>query len=315
MNLMIPKISILMSTYNRKDFLKYSIESILSQSFTDFEFIIVNNGSTDESDIVCREYEKKDPRIKLVNIKENRGASIGRNTALDKAVGDYLTFIDDDDECEPEMLEFLWELVSKYNADIGICGSWYDTNGIKTPKYIFDELLILDKKDGIAELLKREKYNVAPPAKLFKRSLFENIRFPTGVLVDDIHVIYKVFANAEKTVAQGIPLYSFRKHASNMTNFNQTNKLTPELLKEYLAMYRERTEYLSKRVPEIKERARYSEWSYMISMCDKITKYNCSDCMGIYHFMINCIKQNYEEVVTSEFLTDREKEILSMHIV
>lgn len=314
MNYIKPKISILMTTYNRKDFLRFSIESILSQTYTDFELIIVNNGSTDDTDKVCREYEKKDQRVKLINIKENRGASIGRNKALDEAVGEYITFVDDDDYCEPKMIEFLWGLVNKYNADIAICGSWNVTNGVKTPYYIYDDELILDRKKGIEELLKREKYNVAPPTKLFKRRLFQNIRFPSGVLVDDIHVIYKVFANAEKTVAQGIPLYNFRKHESNMTSFIQTNKLTPELLNEYLAMYRERTEYLSKKVPEITERAKYSEWSYMISMCDKITKYKCSDCIDIYRFMINCIKKNYEEVVNSEFLTEHEREILKSHI-
>lgn len=311
----ISKISVIMSTYNRKEFLPRSIESILSQTFHDFEFILVNNGSTDGSSVFCEEYAKKDSRIKLINIEKNNGAPRGRNAGLDAAACDFITIVDDDDFCEPQMLEFLWDLSKKNNADISMCGSWNDYGNRKEPYFIFEETLVLDKVNGLDELLKREKYNVAPPTKLFRKSLFDNIRFIENVIVDDIHVIYKVFANADVIAAQGRPLYSFRKHGSNMTNYIQTNKLSPELLREYLSAFQKRTEYLSAKVPGITARVRYSEWSYMISMCDKIKRYSCTDCTQLYNQMIKTLRGNINEFINSPFITDREEILLEeMHL-
>ncbi|APH13701.1 glycosyltransferase family 2 protein [Clostridium botulinum] len=300
------KISVIIVTYNRKKYLVRSLESILSQSFSNFELILVNNGSTDGTGELCRKYTEKDSRIKIINIKENKGASRGRNMGVDAASSEYITIVDDDDYCQNGMLEHLINLADEYNADISMCGSYNDFGNRLEPYFIFDDLLVLDKVKGLDELLKREKYNVAPPTKLLRKSLFEGIRFPEGVLVDDIHVIYKVFAKADVVVAKGTPLYYFRKHESNMTNFIQSNNLTPELLKEYLSMYKKRTIYLSEKVPEITPRARYSEWSYMISMCDKIKKYNCKNCYEQYIYIKNQLMESYKEIIHSSFITKDE---------
>lgn len=300
------KISVIIVTYNRKKYLVRSLESILSQSFSNFELILVNNGSTDGTGELCRKYTEKDSRIKVINIKENRGASRGRNMGVDAASSEYITIVDDDDYCQNGMLEHLFNLADEYNADISMCGSYNDFGDRLEPYFIFDDLLVLDKAKGLDELLKREKYNVAPPTKLLRKSLFEGIRFPEGVLVDDIHVIYKVFAKADVVVAKGTPLYYFRKHESNMTNFIQSNNLTPELLKEYLSMYKERTRYLYEKVPQIKERVVYSQWSYMIAMCDKIKKYNCKNCYEQYIYIKNQLTESYKEIIDCSFITKDE---------
>ncbi|NFA59972.1 glycosyltransferase [Clostridium sporogenes] len=300
------KISVIIVTYDRKKYLVRSLESILSQSFSNFELILVNNGSTDGTYELCTNYAEKDSRIKVINIEKNHGASRGRNIGIDVASSEYITIVDDDDYCEKKMLEHLVNLASEYDSDISMCGSYNDFSNKLEPYFIFDEVLILDKVKGLDELLKREKYNVAPPTKLFRKSLFEGIKFPEETLVDDIHVIYKVFAKAKKVVAKGTPLYYFRKHESNMTNFIQSNNLTPELLKEYLSMYKKRTIYLSEKIPEITPRARYSEWSYMISMCDKIKKYNCKNCSDQYIYMQNQLMNNYKEIIECPFITKDE---------
>lgn len=310
----LPAISVIMSTYNRKSFLSRSIESVLAQSFESFEFIIINNGSTDGSDQICEEYAKRDSRIKLFHIIQNNGAPAGRNKGLELASCDYVTIIDDDDYCEPQMLEFLLNLSNEHQADIAICGSVNDYNGKLEPYFVFEDLLVLNKVQGLDELLKREKYNVAPPAKLFRKELFKGINFKENVLVDDIHIIYKVFAKANTVAAKGVPLYRFTKHCGNMTSFIQTNKLSPDLLEEYLAAFHERTLFLSKAVPEITARAKYSEWSYMISMCDKIMKYDLSECMNVFNFMVRTLQEHYNEVVTCPFTTITEQELLQQYI-
>jgi glycosyltransferase involved in cell wall biosynthesis len=254
-----------------------------------------------------------DSRIKLVNIPENMGASVAKNLGLEKAICECITIVDDDDFCEPQMLDFLWNLLVQYKVDISMCGSWNVFDGKREPYFIFDDLLVLNKSEALIELLKRERYNVAPPTKLFRTSLFKGLKFKENVLVDDIHVIYKVFANAGSVAVQGVPLYSFTKHSGNMTNFIHTNRLTPDLLEEYLSMYRERTKYLSERVPEIAERAQYSEWSFMLSMCEKIQAYKCLDCKHQYNYMIKTLRANGKEILNSSFITQREREIIQRY--
>ena len=104
------KISVVMLTYNRENFISEAIESILNQTETDFEFIIVNNGSTDKSGEIAEMYAKSDSRIKVIHIPKN-SIGKGRNTGLDLAKGEYITFVDDDDIAEPDMLEFLYNLL------------------------------------------------------------------------------------------------------------------------------------------------------------------------------------------------------------
>ena len=302
------KVSVIIVTYNRINYLRRALESILSQTFSNFELILVNNGSTDDTYELCRSYSDKDSRIKVINIIENHGASRGRNIAIDASSCEYMTIVDDDDYCEKEMLEHLVDLADEYNADISMCGSYNDFGDRLEPYFVFDDLLVLDKVKGLDELLKREKYNVAPPTKLFRKNLFKELRFPEGVLVDDIHIIYKVFANANTLVVKGIPLYNFTKHDNNMTSFIQSNKFTPELLNEYLYMYRERTRYISQKVPEVKNRAKYSEWSYMISICNKIKKYKNLECEEQYNHMIIELKKNYDEILQSSFIRKDEIE-------
>lgn len=305
-----PKISIIMCTYNRKKFLEKAVKSVLNQTFKDFELILVNNGSTDGSDILCENLAKTDNRIRLFHIEENKGASKGKNLGISKASCEYITIVDDDDYCESEMINVLWDLAENYNADISMCGSWNEINGKLEPYFIYNELFVFDKFQALDELLSRKKFNVAPPTKLFKKKLFDGITFKENVLVDDIHVIYKLFAASEKIVAHGKPLYTFRKHTENMTSFIQTNMPSPVLIQEYLLAFEERTNYLSARIKEIVPRARYSEWSYRISMCEKIKGLN-GTYEKIYDQMIEDIKSQYEEFYNGKYITQREKDILS----
>ena len=138
----------------------------------DFEYIIVDNGSSDKSGEIAEEYAKKDGRIRVVHIpRSNIGT--GRNVGLDMAKGEYITFIDDDDTAEPDMLEFLYKLAEEQDADIALCGSTKEVNGEILPNCVFDEKLLMTAEEAVVTLLRRKKYNAAMPSKLFKRELFE----------------------------------------------------------------------------------------------------------------------------------------------
>jgi glycosyltransferase involved in cell wall biosynthesis len=248
---------------------------------------LVNNGSTDSTARLCAAYAWSDARVKLLTIPKNIGASFGRNSGLAIATGDYITFVDDDDWCDPTMLSFLANLARDENADIAACGSYNDYGDRLEPYFICDERVTLDRLQGLRELLGRRLYNVAPPTKLFRRSLWAGLTFPQGVLVDDIHVIYKVFERAQCIAVWNIAQYAFRKHSSNMTAFINNRQMTPQLLDEYLAMYQTRAEYLSARAPEIACDIEKSKLDFMQSLCRYITANRLANCEKQLNFMMD----------------------------
>lgn len=303
-----------MLTYNREKFVGKAIQSIRKQIFHDFEFIIVDNGSEDKSGIIAQEFAKQDKRIKTVQIpKSNIG--IGRNTGLDMAKGDYITFIDDDDYAEPDMLTFLYENAIHNNADISICGSTKEIEGHIYPNYVYNDFLIMNGAEAVIEMLKRKRYNVAMPTKMLKRRLFEKIRFFETGNYDDITVGYRLIASARRVVAHGLPKYCFYRHEGNNSSFTTCDKLlAPTQLEEYFAAFRERTEYLSKKLPEIADYAQYSEWSYMISMCNKIVTNNLTKCNKQLDFIKRELTKNYWEFYNSKYIQEFERKFMKKYI-
>ena len=123
-----PIISIIVPIYNVGKYLPKCIESILNQTFKNFELILVNDGSTDNSGVVCDDYEKKDTRIKIIH-KSNGGVSSARNAGLYVAKGEYIGFVDPDDYIDKNMYEKLYRLCIDNNSDIAICRFNREING------------------------------------------------------------------------------------------------------------------------------------------------------------------------------------------
>jgi len=304
-----------MLTYNREMLVPRAIESILAQTFSDFEFIVVDNGSSDISGKIADEYAAKDNRIKVIH-RERGNIGSGRNAGLDAVKGDYITFIDDDDWTEPDFLEFLFNLAVNNNADISICGSWrqLEDGGIE-PKYIFDELLLHNAEEAVTGIILRKHYNSATPTKLFRKQIFDKLRFPTQGKYDDIAMTYKLFANSMLTVAQGKGKYYFSRHGSNNSGAATKHQLLDPLqLNEYMSVFRERTEYISRTLPNLTNLAQWSEWSYMISMVEKIKRYNITNCGEPLVFMLCELKQNREAFLRSPWTQEFEKQWMEIYV-
>lgn len=262
-------ISVLMLTYNRESLVPRAIESILNQTYHDFEFIIVDNGSTDRSGWIADTYAARDARIRVIH-RERGNIGAGRNTALDAAGGEYIAFIDDDDWAEPDFLAFLLELLTEQNADVAICGA---------ADKVFDERRVMNAEEALIELMWRKKYNMAFPTKMFRRELAEHLRFPEEGAYDDIALMYRLLAGAERVAYHGLPKYTFYRHEGNNSAWTTNHQLlTPETLEEYLRAYRTRTEWLSGLFPKSASVWRYFEWSFMISMVEKIHRLGISGC-------------------------------------
>lgn len=309
-----PMVSVIMLTYNRETLVGRAIESILVQTMQKFEFIIIDNGSSDRSGEIAEEYAKKDSRIRVIHIPKS-SIGTGRNAGLDVARGEYITFIDDDDTAESDMLDFLYSLAKNVEADISICGSTKKVDGTILPNCVFEDKDIMTPEEAVIMLLKRKKCNAAMPTKLVKRSLFDEIRFFSEGKYDDIRVTYKYFASANRIVAHGLPKYCFWRHPGNNSAFTTNDLLlTPEQLDEYFDAFRERTEYLSQKLPKIAEYAQYSEWSYMISMCNKISIFNLSSCQKQLEFVKRVLSEHYYEFYNSKFIEDFEREFMRKYI-
>ena len=160
-------ISVIMLTYNREALISRAIESILAQTFRDFEFIIVDNGSIDRSGQIAEEYAARDGRIRVIH-RDRGNIGMGRNTGLNAAQGEYIAFIDDDDWVEPDFLEFLLGLITETCADIAICGA---------SDKACDEKQIMTAEEALIELMWRKKYNAGFPTKLIHVELFKYLCF------------------------------------------------------------------------------------------------------------------------------------------
>ncbi|WP_075721646.1 glycosyltransferase family 2 protein [Roseburia sp. 499] len=308
------KISVIMLTYNREKLVQRAIESVLNQTYKNIEFIIVDNGSEDKSGEVVEYYAKMDKRIKPYHISKCC-IGAGRNFGLRQATGEYVAFIDDDDWMYEDMLEYLVDFVKDYNADIVLCGSQKEIEGKIFDNCCFDKVLVMNSGESVIELLKRKKYNAAYPTKLLKKELFDQIPFREDGKYDDITVVYKHFALAKCVVAGGEPKYCFRRHESNNSAFTTNDLLlTEDQLEEYLAAFRERTEWLSAKLPSIADYAQYSEWSYMISMCNKIEKNQLRSCYQVLKRIKKILIVNYDVFFYSEYIQDFEKEWMKKYI-
>lgn len=298
-------ISVIMLTYNREGMVSRAIESILSQTYQEFEFVIVDNGSTDHSGQIADAYAAKDNRIQVIH-RERGNIGSGRNTGLDAAKGEYITFIDDDDWAEPDFLEFLLKLIQENDADVAICGA---------ADKVFDEKKIMSPEEALIELMWRKKYNMAFPTKLFRKELIEDLRFPEDGVYDDIALMYRLLAEAERVAYHGLPKYTFYRHTGNNSAWTTDHSLlTLETLDEYLAAYRTRTVWLSEKFPNSAPTWQYFEWSFMISMVEKIERLGLHDCEMIQKQLIQELSAHQEGFLACQEILEFEREWMQKYI-
>lgn len=300
-----PIISVIMLTYNREAMVGRAVDSVLSQTLGDFEFIIVDNGSTDKSGRIIDGYAMRDSRIKVIH-KERGNIGSGRNAGLDAAQGEYITFIDDDDWVEAEYLEFLYALATDNCADVAICG--------RTNKH-FDEKLLMDAETAVHVLLKRDRFTVGFPAKLLHREAVGGYRFSEGSRYDDIELMPKILAGAKRIAFHGLPKYVVCRHGSNNSAWAVNHQLMePETLDEYLRVYSERTKWLCTRFPGSVPDWKYFEWSFMLSMTVKITQHDVAGCYRKRDLLVKELTAHKAEFLSNPLVKEFEKEWVEKYI-
>ena len=198
-----PEISIIVPVYNVEKYLSKCIDSILNQTFNNFELILVDDGSTDSSIQICDEYRMKDKRIKVIH-KQNGGLSSARNAGLDIALGKYIGFVDSDDFIHKNMYQLLYSNLTKYNGDISICRFGRIFDGEKSTNIEDSCNVKVTEMTGYNALenLYNDKFLdfIVAWNKLYKREIFKDIRYPVGKIHEDEFIIHRILYESKKVI-------------------------------------------------------------------------------------------------------------------
>lgn len=198
-----PKVSVITPTYNRDKFVKKCIDSVLSQTLVDIEFIIIDDGSIDDTENIIKSYNDD----RLIYMKQtNHGIGYSRNQGIEKAKGDFLTFLDIDDYLEESCLEKMYQKATSEQLDIVISDyyNFYEDGRIEQEKLKnFSNTNLENKKELLLEM------NLGPSNKLFSRTLFNSARFPEHIKYEDIALMCELFKSAKKIGKLNESLYYF----------------------------------------------------------------------------------------------------------
>lgn len=228
-------ISVIVPVYNSEKFLKRTLQSILDQTYTNFELILINDGSTDQSGEICEEFAQNDSRVRVFHT-ENGGISVAQNKGLDEARGDYITFCDNDDLYHPQYLELLAGALEQSSADIAKGRTQspglreLESLGLHEVVYNLKDLTLTSFGSPLVKyhdvFLKAVKmwgkqayyFNEANWCKLYKRELFEGVRFPEGKYAQDVAVLGTLLIKAKKVVDVEAVIYYWVQHPQSVTH-------------------------------------------------------------------------------------------------
>lgn len=223
------KISIVVPVYNLEKDIEKSIESIIHQTYSNLEIIVVNDGSTDKSLSILNEYKKKDSRIQIID-KQNEGVSKARLDGMKRATGQYIGFVDGDDIVEKDMFELLMNNAMKYNADISHCGYSMDfPDGHSDKYYGTGKIVIQNNNDGLKDLLEGKFIEPGLWNKIYKKSLIENLIENENMdysikNLEDLLVNYFLFKQSYISIYEDRCKYHYIVRKGSATNKISGNK-------------------------------------------------------------------------------------------
>lgn len=193
-------ISVIVPCYNVEQYLPKCVDSILSQTYTNLEIFLVDDGSPDNCGRICDEYAMKDNRIKVIH-KKNGGLSDARNVAIDVAKGEYVTFVDSDDYVASDYVETLYKLIVENSSQMSITWhtTFYEGTEPECQNIYAGEVKVLGCEDALISMFYQKDFDNAAWAKMYHRSLFaDGIRYPKGWLFEDLPTTYRLMMKCSR---------------------------------------------------------------------------------------------------------------------
>lgn len=230
--------------------MEFCIKSLVSQTYKNIEIILVNDGSTDASEGICKKWAERDARIVYIQ-KSNGGAASARNAALECCRGQYIAFVDSDDYIDDNFIEVLQTAMKETGADISVCGWKNETESKQVQADSAKGNVIYSRVEAMNKLLYQEEFDTAMWAKLYKAHLFEKMRFPEGNIYEDIAIIYKIFDMVERVSYTDYEGYHYllRETGTTLKKFS-VKKM------DLIDVVEEMEEYIPEHCPEVQSAMR-----------------------------------------------------------
>ena len=254
-------ISVIVPSYNVAPYLQRCVDSLIGQTYSDLEIILVDDGSTDDTGILCDRIAEGDSRIKVIH-KENGGLSDARNAGIDIATGEFYSFIDGDDFIEPDTYEVMMKEMNDPQVSI-VAGGFIvtDVQG-NTRISMSPERQYLTKEEAFMDLLGGENYITQSSCnKLFRSSLFEKIRYKKGILNEDMEILPKLLDVSNDVVLLNKAVYHYIKKPGSITTADYS-------MERYRAIEVERDIYLlcKNKYPKLQPYASFYELKSLYEM-------------------------------------------------
>lgn len=291
-------ISVIVPVYNVEKYLRKCIDSILSQTYTNLEIILVDDGSVDNSGRICDEYKEKDSRIVVIH-KENGGLSSARNAGIDMAHGEYIGFIDSDDYIDSDMYEELYKNMQDNNADLSICGILNLYQGIESKRNTPDKKVMLAAE---AIKLMLTGLTVSSCNKLLKRKLFKDTRYPIGKTAEDAFVLIEILLKCDIVAFTSEEKYYY-VHRGNSITTRKYHKSDDDVIEAWEKNYK----LISENCPELESYAISRVcWAYLYVL-DKVVYADMEKEYYRTKEIIKFIKNHIKDILNAEIFSIKKK--------
>lgn len=238
-------ISIIIPVYKVEKYLEKCIQSVINQTYENLQIILVDDGSPDNCGKICDEYAKKDHRIEVIH-KSNGGLSDARNKGLEIAKGEYIGFVDSDDYIEADMYEVLYNLLKQYNADVSICNFYTVSQGKISIKNADNGINDYNRIEILKEILLDRNIQSYAWNKLYKKELFDEIKYPIGKKYEDIGTTFYLLEKCNKIVVTGKSEYYYINRQDSIVN-----NVTESTITDYIELIMQRYDYIEENIKEL----------------------------------------------------------------
>ena len=301
-------ISVIVPVYKVEKYLEKCIESIIKQTYTNLQIILVDDGSPDNCGKICDEYAKKDLRIEVIH-KANGGLSDARNVGISKAKGRYIGFVDSDDYIKEDMYEILLNLIKKYDADVSICNLYDVIDGNECIRNKENGIREYSRLDILKEVLLDKNIQSYAWNKLYEKELFDEIKYPIRKKYEDIGTTFYLFEKCNKIVVTSEPEYYYLKRADSLVN-----NVTESTILDYTEIIIQRYLYIKQNIKELRKYNNYYLAKTLITAHNDIENLeNISEGMQqrykkLYELVLEIIKSNNKDI--DELFSEEQKSAL-----
>ncbi len=289
------KISVVVPVYNVEKYLNKCIDSIVNQTYSNLEILLVDDGATDKSGKICDEYSEEDVRIRVIH-KKNGGLSDARNTGMQQATGEYIIFIDSDDYIDKDMILILYNNLVESKADMAVCGIWNVYQEQKWAQCEQREKFVCDNVEAFRLLMIGKKIPGSICNKLLRREVVSNLQFPVGKHYEDVFFHTDMMPYINTVSVDTTPLYYYVHREGSITTREFDNS-SMDIVEAYDRNY----QMVEKKYPEIIDVAKFrAQWANFVVL-DRMMESENYWKYAEYKQVKHTLKKNVRSILFSKY--------------